>query len=153
LFFDYSPWIDWEEAYINLKAALGLSTESPIPKIPRPNNNAMASHTLPTSSAPPNQAKRKAMDQDGDVGMSDSTSETSKRSKKQALLKSSAAGVSVDGVSDPQLEHARAAAAFISFLAPENLLPPKLPTREEMEGVLLNLRKQALVEEYFGGDD
>jgi len=55
-------------------------------------------------------------------------------------------------VSDSQHEHARAAAAFISFLALENLLPPKLPTREEMEGVLLNLRKQALVEEYFGGD-
>ncbi|KIM76180.1 hypothetical protein PILCRDRAFT_826529 [Piloderma croceum F 1598] len=145
---------DWEEAYTNLKAALGLSTESPIPKIPRPNNDAMASHTLSTSSVQPNQAKRKTMDQDGDVGMSDSANETSKRSKKQALLKSSAAtGFSVDSVSDPQLEHARAAAAFISFLAPENLLPPKLPTREEMEGVLLNLRKQALVEEYFGGDD
>ncbi|KIM82676.1 hypothetical protein PILCRDRAFT_819985 [Piloderma croceum F 1598] len=141
---------EWEEAYTNLKAALGLSTESPIPKIPRPNNDAMGSHTLPTSSAWPNQAKRKAMDQDGDVSIFDSASETSKRSKKQTPLKSSAAAI--DNVSDPQREHARAAAAFISFLAPENLLPPKLPMREEMEGVLLNLRKQALVEEYFGRD-
>ena len=85
------------------------------------------------------------MDQDDDVGISDSANETSKRSKNQGFLNSSAA--TVDSISDPQLEHARAAAAFISFLAPENLLPP------EMEGVLLNLRKQALVEEYFGGDD
>jgi pre-mRNA-splicing factor ISY1 len=91
------------------------------------------------------------MDQDDDVGISDSANETSKRSKNQGFLNSSAA--TVDSISDPQLEHARAAAAFISFLAPENLLPPKLPTREEMESVLLNLRKQALVEEYFGGDD
>jgi len=90
------------------------------------------------------------MNQDGDVGMSDSTNETSKRPKKQALPKSSPA--TGDSVDTPQHKHARAAAAFISFLAPENLLPPKLPTREEMEGVLLNLRKQALVEEYFGGD-
>jgi hypothetical protein len=75
-----------------------------------------------------------------------------KRSKKKALSKSSAAAST--SVLDPQKEHACAAAAFTSFLAPENLLP-KLPTREdpEMEGVLSNLRKHALVEEYFGGDD
>jgi pre-mRNA-splicing factor ISY1 len=86
------------------------------------------------------------MDQDGNVDMSDSTSEISERSKKQTLSMSSAAAVvGIDSVSDPQQEHARTAAAFISFLAPVNLLPPKLPTREEMEGVLLNLRKQALV--------
>ena len=69
-------WTAWEEAYTNMKAALGFSTESPIPKIPQPNNDAIASHTLPTSSALPNQAKRKAMDQDDD-GF-DSANETSK---------------------------------------------------------------------------
>jgi len=62
------------------------------------------------------------------------------------------AGVSVDSVSDLQQEHAHTATAFIYFLAAKNLLPPKLPTREEMEGFLLNLRKQALVMGYFGGD-
>jgi pre-mRNA-splicing factor ISY1 len=45
---------------------------------------------------------------------------------------------------------AMAAASFIPFLTVEHLLPPKLPTREEMDGVLLGLRKRALVEEYFG---
>jgi len=54
---------------------------------------------------------------------------------------------------DPQMIHARAAAAFIPFLSPENLLAPTLPTREEMESVLLDLRKKALVEEYFGGEE
>lgn len=49
--------------------------------------------------------------------------------------------------------HAQAAASYIPFLQTENLLPPKMPTREEMEAVLLGLRKQALVEEYFGGED
>jgi pre-mRNA-splicing factor ISY1 len=147
--------LDWEEAYTNLKAALSLPAESPTPKIPRPNNDAMAHHTDSTS-APANPTKRKAADQDGDTGMSDSTEESSKRSKKQTLAKQNSheAPARADDTSDPQVEHARVAAAFIPFLAPENLLPPKLPTREEMEVVLLNLRKQALVEEYFGnGED
>jgi pre-mRNA-splicing factor ISY1 len=48
------------------------------------------------------------------------------------------------------LAHARAAAAYIPFLSVESLLPPKMPTKGEMEGVLLELRKRALVDEYFG---
>ncbi|KZP10619.1 hypothetical protein FIBSPDRAFT_962928 [Athelia psychrophila] len=51
---------------------------------------------------------------------------------------------------DPQAIHARAAAACIPFLTPADLLPPVLPTHKETEGVLLGLRKRALVEEYFG---
>jgi pre-mRNA-splicing factor ISY1 len=144
---------DWEEAYTNLKAALGLATESSIPKLPRSNNGATGPHLRPTTSAPSNQTKRKAGDQDGDIDISDST-ETSKRSKNTSTkLNSLATPANVDGTTDPQLEHARAAAAFIPFLTPESLLPPNLPTREEMEGVLLNLRKQALVEEYFGNEE
>lgn len=54
----------------------------------------------------------------------------------------------VDG--DSSRIHAQAAAAHISFLDVEHLLPPKLPSHDEMEGVLLALRKKALVEEYFG---
>ena len=38
----------------------------------------------------------------------------------------------------------------IPFLTPEDLQPPKLPTKEELDGVLLGLRKQALLEEYLG---
>jgi pre-mRNA-splicing factor ISY1 len=45
---------------------------------------------------------------------------------------------------------AAAAASLIPFLSPTDLMPPKLPTREEMDGVLLALRKKALVDEYFG---
>jgi pre-mRNA-splicing factor ISY1 len=139
---------DWEEAYTNIKAVLGLPTESPTPKIPRPNNN-LKTPLNSISSVPPNQTKRKAVDQDGDVGMSDLVEEPSKRAKNISLKHSSGP----NGTPDPAVEHAHAAAAFIPFLTPENLLPPKLPTREEMEGVLLNLRKQALVEEYFGNGD
>lgn len=51
---------------------------------------------------------------------------------------------------DASRMHAQAAAAYIPFLDVEHLLPPKLPSHDEMEGVLLALRKKALVEEYFG---
>lgn len=51
---------------------------------------------------------------------------------------------------DVAAAHARAAAAFIPFLSAKDLLPPKMPGKEEMEGFLLDLQKRALVEEYFG---
>lgn len=143
--------LDWEEAYSNLKAALGFPADSPTPKIPRPNNEPTTSTINSIPSAP---GKRKA-DQDSDVKMSDATEKApSKRSKKK--VPPPAKDVKTpesDESSDPQVAHARAAAAFIPFLAPENLLAPKMPTREEMEGVLLTLRKQALVEEYFGNGE
>ena len=60
-------------------------------------------------------------------------------------------GLDVSGDS-PAAAHARAAAAYIPFLTPEMLMPPKMPTTEEMERVLLDLRKKALVDEYFGNE-
>lgn len=53
-------------------------------------------------------------------------------------------------LSDLSAVHAKAAAAYIPFLSEEMLMPPNMPTRDEMEKVLLGLRKEALVEEYFG---
>ncbi|KAG8847426.1 NineTeen Complex (NTC) component [Serendipita sp. 405] len=42
------------------------------------------------------------------------------------------------------------ASSFIPFLTPEQLAPPKLPTKEEMETILLELRKRTLLQEYLG---
>lgn len=39
---------------------------------------------------------------------------------------------------------------LIPFLTPEHVGMPKLPTKQEMDGVLLELRKQALLQEYIG---
>ncbi|KAJ3512645.1 hypothetical protein NMY22_g15269 [Coprinellus aureogranulatus] len=96
----------------------------------------VSADTIPKLSRPEsavNTAKRKAADGDSDVQMSD---EGGNSSESQALAQARM--------------HAEAAAAYIPFLTADNLLPPKLPSREEMEGVLLDLRKKALVEEYFG---
>jgi pre-mRNA-splicing factor ISY1 len=50
----------------------------------------------------------------------------------------------------PPRLHMPAAAAYIPLLFVESLLPLKMPTKGEMEGVLLELGKRELVEEYFG---
>ena len=102
---------------------LGISADA-IPKLTRP------------ESAVSSTAKRKAADGDADVQMADDEAGNSSESQAQAQAQTRV--------------HAEAAAAYIPFLTADNLLPPTLPTREEMEGVLLDLRKRALVEEYFG---
>jgi len=139
---------DWEEACINLREALGLPEETPTPKIPRPTTTT---HVTKTDSKHPPQSssKRKAASQSEDVEMDSVTIDESKKAKTgpdatagQTVVEPSSA--------DASRLHAQAAAAYIPFLDVEHLLPPKLPTHSEMEGVLLALRKKALVEEYFG---
>lgn len=125
---------------------MGLPTDTPTPKIPRPDamvpttNNG--SKSLPSSSA-----KRKANDDDEAM---DTSGDEPKKSKIATAL---------PAVSNPTTPaevarmHAQSAAAYIPFLEVEHLVPPKLPSHEEMEGVLLTLRKKALVDEYFGDEN
>lgn len=39
---------------------------------------------------------------------------------------------------------------LLSVLQPSDVTQPTLPTKSELEGVLLDLRKRALLEEYVG---
>ncbi|KAF7973080.1 hypothetical protein HWV62_16276 [Athelia sp. TMB] len=160
---------DWEEAYSNLKATLNLPADHPIPPIPRAAQNVItASMDSMTISAPDqSQSKRKATtDVDEEMPEADAPKKSKSKAKSKAKSKTKAEPVAEPEATtaneeavvtakdeDPQMVHARAAAAFIPFLSPENLLAPTLPTREEMESVLLGLRKKALMEEYFGGDE
>jgi pre-mRNA-splicing factor ISY1 len=41
---------------------------------------------------------------------------------------------------------------MLSVLSPADLQHPKMPTKEEMEVVLLALRKRALLEQYLGDE-
>ncbi|KAF8153321.1 Isy1-like splicing factor [Crassisporium funariophilum] len=140
--------IYWEEAFINVREALGLPPDTPIAKLPRPETSTQSA-SAESQHPPPSSSKRKNEDLDGDVDM-DSATDDPKRPK---VASAATAGKSV---SEPSSDanaariHAQAAAAYIPFLEVEHLLPPKLPTHDEMEGVLLALRKKALVEEYFG---
>ena len=149
--------VDWAEAYSNLRESLGLDTDEPIPKLQRSHQGNGTLHaadsSIPSNADDTTQSKRKhPPDEDAEMTTADTTEEASKRSKKDGALPSQpAAGGDVNGDS-PAAVHARAAAAYIPFLAPEMLMPPKMPTTEEMEKVLLDLRKKALVEEYFGNE-
>ena len=138
---------DWEEAHLNIRAVLRLPVDEDPPKMARWN---VTRHD-PTSHPPaPDQpsAKRKVRDDSGDGPDSImAEAEDLKRVKTSTRDAST-----LNSTTTPSAEDAaRAAAAFISFLTAEDLAPPKLPTREEMENVLLGLRKRALMSEYFGG--
>ena len=151
---------EWEDAYNHIRNVLGLSTDEPIPPIPRPVKPLSALLTEASQVAGPPETKRKApeSDGDGDVSMSAadaSSTDVSKRARTDGSQAPAAAAAAAtpDLSTDAAMEaHARRTAAYIPVLSPEILMPPKLPTREEMEQFLLELRKKALVEEYFGNE-
>ncbi|KAG6908374.1 hypothetical protein DXG01_004872 [Tephrocybe rancida] len=135
---------DWEEAYSNLRETLGLSSDGPIPKLARPDQSVPPPPSL--IEAQGLSSKRKTADVgevEGDVDMAP-PDDGLKRPR------SGDPTPPVPVATDAARTHAAAAASYIPFLRTENLLPPTLPTRQEMETVLLALRKKALVEEYFG---
>lgn len=51
---------------------------------------------------------------------------------------------------DEVMEDGTNITTLIPFLTPEHLAMPKLLTKQEMDKVLLGLRKQALLQEYIG---
>ncbi|KAJ7741759.1 Isy1-like splicing factor [Mycena maculata] len=113
----------WADACAHLRVVLDLPVDCPMPSIPR--NTTAATDSM----------ERRA---DDDAGIR--SSEEVRRPKN-------------DSDSSETLAHAHAASSYISFLSPEILLPPKLPTHDEMQAVLLGLQKKALVEEYFGAGE
>ncbi|KAE9409797.1 Isy1-like splicing factor [Gymnopus androsaceus JB14] len=115
---------EWEEAYTTLREALGLPEDEPIPKISRPEP--------PVSSTG-----------DGSSALDSGPPPSDKRPKTSSAPADQ---------SQAHL-HALTAASYIPFLSADNLLPPKMPTRVEMEQTLLDLKKKALVEEYFGDEN
>ncbi len=145
---DAVPYAEWEDAYNHLRTVLGLPSDDPVPPIPRPAKQHTAITLMDISQAGPPEPKRKAPDEDGDVEMA-ADSEVAKRAKTDGAASHHPPGASTE---EAMLVHAKRTAAFIPVLSPEILMPPKLPTREEMEAYLLELRKKALVEEYFGDE-
>jgi len=136
---------DWEESFINVREVFDLPPDTQVPELPREVTTHSASREL-LPSGPSSSAKRKTADHDSDVEMGSGT-EDSKRVKTISDL--TVEHPTTSNVDTARI-HAQAAAAYIPFLDVEHLSPPKLPTHDEMEGVLLALRKKALLEEYLG---
>ncbi|KAG6899555.1 hypothetical protein C0993_009263 [Termitomyces sp. T159_Od127] len=136
---------DWEEAYSNLRETLGLSTDDPIPKIPRPDQS-----TLSPSQRHAQNSSTKHKTINGDEGGNDVDMASPEDDLERPNKSEESEPTGTPAVMDAAHAHAAAAASYIPFLVTENLLPPKMPTRQEMETVLLDLRKKALMDEYFG---
>lgn len=150
---------EWEDAHRHIRTALGLSEDdTPIPPIPRPTTGSTLSITdqslsQPNGTPPPHAAdsKRKAPDVDADVSMENGGSDSAP-SKRQHTANGNGNGNGATAATPDAtaLQYARTTAAYIPFLSADDLVPPKMPTQQEMEKFLLDLRKKALVEEYFG---
>ena len=136
--------LDWDEAHSHLKEVFHL-TPNDLVQIPRFEPFPVSNGTNSTNSGSvASTVKRRLPDEETEMNVD---SDDAKRSKVDGFV---IAAPSLVLEKDAMLAHAQAAASYISFLKPEHLLPPKLPTRQEMESILLDLRKKALVEEYFG---
>ncbi|KAI0703018.1 Isy1-like splicing factor [Cytidiella melzeri] len=145
---------EWEDAHRHIKRALELPEDEPIPKLSRPSHTAAVTIT-DSSQHPHTDSKRKAPEGDADVAMDEVDNLPSKRPHVDGGQPNSAANGNSNGTGsteDAALQYARTTAAYIPFLSTEDLIPPKMPTHQEMEKFLLDLRKRALVEEYFGPD-
>lgn len=135
---------DWNDSSTNVREVLGPN--APIPEIPRPDARVSPPHDNPQFNST-STIKRKA-DQDEDM---ESVSSVEEIKKSKTASDGGGGGISVQPAAvETARTNAQAAAFYIPFLDVEHLLPPKLPSHEEMESILLALRKNALVEEYFG---
>ncbi|KAI0249320.1 hypothetical protein BJV78DRAFT_1362963 [Lactifluus subvellereus] len=123
---------EWEEAHAHLREVLGLPTDAHVPRMPR-GAGTRSSNVPPSDNPPPaaSNGKRKAPDDDS-LRAPESDSEFAKRSKQDAPVPPPSAAQT--DAAAATLAHAHAAAAHIPFLSVESLLPPKMPTKEEMEG-------------------
>ncbi|KAI0649888.1 Isy1-domain-containing protein [Trametes meyenii] len=151
---------EWQDAYNHIRTVLGLPADEPIPPFPRSVKPLSVLLTEASQASGPPDSKRKAPEGDGDadadVDMSaPAPTEASKRPRKagEQVPATAAAGGGDPSSDAAMLAHATRTAAYIPVLSPEILVSPKLPTREEMEAFLLELRKKALVEEYFGDEE
>jgi pre-mRNA-splicing factor ISY1 len=129
------PRPEWEDAHAHLREVLGLLSDqlsiSPIPcGTSAPLSSIPPQYTLPPAAS---DGKRKARNEDG-APAPESDGELVKRSKPDAPVPTSNAPQA--DAAATAFVHARAAAAYIPFLSVETLLPPKMPTKGEMEGVL-----------------
>ncbi|KAK2466531.1 hypothetical protein APHAL10511_001393 [Amanita phalloides] len=138
---------DWDEAYANLKEVIHLTPNDPV-HLPRPGADASPYIDGVRTSSGTSSAKRKSSEED-ETSMS-VDDDASKRTKVDGAA-ASAPPPALEN--DSMLVHAKAIAANIPFLMPEHVLPPKLPSRQDMGNILLELRKKSLAEEYFGDGD
>ncbi|CAG7848857.1 Pre-mRNA-splicing factor ISY1 [Serendipita indica DSM 11827] len=117
---------EYHEAVEAVREALGLDEDAPLPGFRDADVKAI------------NASKSNANGDGEDAG------------KKTDAAKTKPSEKVVTGDGDTKSGESDGITALIPFLTPEMIAPPKMPTREELEVVLLDLRKRALLDEYLG---
>ncbi|KAL4065999.1 Isy1-like splicing factor [Scleroderma yunnanense] len=158
---------EWRNAHLRIREMLSLPLADPIPAVPQGTSDppSIPSSDPSASSSSSSNAKRKAL-QTGDINsVADTTAGQSKQggstsvSKRSKMDSSNSDALSEIPIVDPSQPEAHTAklhtyaeitASFIPFLTAKALMPPTFPSKTDMEEVLLRLRKEALVQEFFG---
>ncbi|KAI0791479.1 Isy1-like splicing factor [Irpex lacteus] len=132
---------EWEDAHRHIRTALG-STLSITDQSP----------AQPNGTPPPHAADTKRKAQTSMQTCRWRTGTATQRLQNDNILRTGTYGNGATAATPDAtaLQYARTTAAYIPFLSADDLVPPKMPTQQEMEKFLLDLRKKALVEEYFG---
>ena len=143
--------LDWEASVTKTARILSLpdATSLPYPtaskRVPAPTDAKPEAESKSKSKTPAkSKSKRKVAaekdDVDGGYG--------AKKSKTDGDGVIDGGGIAVVETDHTLTEHAAIAATFFGVLDPESLRMPRVPTAEEMERVLLEVRKKALRDEY-----
>jgi pre-mRNA-splicing factor ISY1 len=128
--------VDWDNAYAALASALGLGPNDPAPPIPRPTPTSISSlSSLPPAQLESGREKRKLTEGERE--------DESKRTKAPVPPTRAEDGPEIARPLN-QLP------PLLSVLHPSDVAHPVMPTKAELEQVLLDLRKRALLEEYVG---
>lgn len=129
--------IDWDSACARLVGVLELPEDTTAPPFPKANAPAAAVSST-------NAQKRKAADEDVEMAGTSSEGEGDKRTKLDG--QSVEEGSESNGHADAST--AAALASFFGVLDQASMEPPKQPNKEELEAILLDVRKRSLLAEY-----
>jgi pre-mRNA-splicing factor ISY1 len=137
--------LDWDAAYARITEVLSLpSTSTPIP-FPLASAPAQPISSTLAPSATTASSKRPANDDETEeTSMTVDEPTPASPSSKKAKLTSTSAAEETASTNAPPAQSFQA----LSVLKQEDLQPPTLPTKEEMEKLLLERRKAALLAEY-----
>jgi pre-mRNA-splicing factor ISY1 len=129
--------IDWAAACSHLTDVLDLPEGTTPPPFPKAN--------VPTASTSSTKAQKRKAD-DGDVEMTEATTEGEADKRAKTVEGEGAVDEKLNG--NTEASTAAAIASFFGVLDQASMEPPKQPSKEELEIILLDVRKRSLLAEY-----
>lgn len=132
--------LDWNAAFERLRQELDLPEDETPPPFPQPAPVPASASTSAAQGTSSTKRKHRAADGEQDADMEEGGGD--KRVKPSAAVTSSDGAVSLESAAAANI------ANFMGVIDLTSLQPPPQPTKEEMERILLEARKKALIAEY-----